>query len=138
MPATTKSLRIAMDVQDAGGCSLKGRSKLRNRVAAVALITLAFLLTVPAFAQNNTGIISGRITDPAGAVVPNVHITVTHVPTNVDWASETNTDGLFRIPGLPDGPYKMTVTATGFKKLIREGFSLRIGENLDIELKLEV
>ncbi len=108
-----------------------------NRVA-LGLTTLAFLLAAPAIAQNSSGIISGRITDPAGAVVPNAHIVVTHVPTNVDWASESNTDGIYRIPGLPDGPYKLVVTATGFKKYVREGFSLRIGENLDVDLKLEV
>ena len=66
------------------------------------------------------------------------NISVTHVPTNVDWASESNTDGIYRIPGLPDGPYKLTVTSTGFTRFVREGFSLRIGENLNMDIKLEV
>ena len=90
------------------------------------------------YAQSNTGIISGRITDPSGAVVPDAQITVTQTDTNVNANSVTNSDGLFRVPSLTDGAYRVTVTAAGFKKEIREGLSLRIGENLNVEVKLEV
>ena len=88
---------------------------MRKRLG-IGLPALAFLLAMPVFAQNNTGIISGRVTDPSGAVVPNAQITVTQTETNVDAVSATNSDGLFRVPSLIDGPYKVTVTAAGFKK----------------------
>jgi hypothetical protein len=89
-------------------------------------------------AQNNTGIISGRVTDASGAVVPNAQITVTQTETNVDAVSATNTDGLFRVPSLINGPYKVTITASGFKKQVHDGLTLRIGENLNVEVKLDV
>ena len=104
----------------------------------VLLTACAVALVTPALAQKNTGIISGRIIDPAGAVVPKAHVVLTQTDTNVDWTSESNTEGLFRIPGLPDGPYKITVTANGFKKYVRAGFSLRIGETLEVDSRLEV
>ena len=104
---------------------------------AIILIALLLLLA-PAFAQNNTGIISGRVTDPSGAVVPNAQITVTQTETNVDATSETNSDGLFRVPSLITGPYRITVTASGFKKEVRDGLTLRIGENLNVEFRLDV
>ena len=110
---------------------------MRNRLA-IGLIALVFLLAMPVLAQNNTGIISGRVTDPSGAVVPNAQITVTQTETNVDVASATNSDGLFRVPSLINGPYKVTITAAGFKKQVRDGLTLRIGENLNVEVKLEV
>lgn len=86
----------------------------------------------------NTGIISGRITDPSGAVVPNAQIAVVQTATNTESLSATNSDGLFRVPGLQDGPYKVTVKAAGFKTEIRDGISLRIGENLSVDVKLDV
>jgi len=89
-------------------------------------------------AQNNTGIISGRIMDQTGALVPNAQITVTQTETGVDSISQSNSEGLYRVPGLRDGPYKVTVTAAGFKKTVREGFDLQIGQILDVEIKLEV
>jgi len=104
----------------------------------IGLVVVTLLLTLPVFAQNNTGIISGKVTDQTGAVVPNAAITVTQTDTGVNSVSQSNSDGLFRIPGLRDGPYKATVKAPGFKELVREGFVLRIGENLNVDLKLEV
>jgi hypothetical protein len=75
-----------------------------HRNLRIALAALVFLLAVPVFAQNNTGIISGRVTDPTGAVIPNAQITVTQTETNVDAVSATNSDGLFLRPELPHLP----------------------------------
>jgi hypothetical protein len=109
---------------------------MRRTSAAVAVFVACFALAL--LAQNNTGIISGRVTDPSGAVIPNATITVTQIETNVDAASATNSEGLFRVPSLINGPYKVTVVAPGFKKQVRDGLTLRIGENLNVEIKLDV
>ncbi len=110
---------------------------MRNRLATgLFALILVFAMSMPA--QNNTGIISGRVTDASGAVVPNAQITVTQTETNVDAVSATNTDGLFRVPSLINGPYKVTITASGFKKQVHDGLTLRIGENLNVEVKLDV
>ena len=101
------------------------------------LAFLIFSFATPLLAQN-AGIISGRVTDPSGAVVPNGQITVTETDKNVDALSVTNSDGLFRVPSLIDGPYRVTVVAQGFKKEVRDGLTLRIGENLNLEIKLQV
>ncbi len=104
----------------------------------IGLLAIILLLAMPVCAQNNTGIISGRIADPSGAVVAGAQVTVTQTDTSVDSVSQSNSDGLYRVPGLRDGSYKVTVTAAGFKKEVREGINLHIGENLNVEIKLEV
>ena len=63
-------------------------------------IVAAILFAGAMLAQNNTGIISGRITDPTGSVVPGAKITVTETDTNSVSDSVTNSDGLFRVPSL--------------------------------------
>ena len=110
---------------------------MRNRLG-VGLLALIFLLAMPGYAQLSTGIISGRVTDSTGAVVPGAQIMVTQAETNVQSPSETNTDGEYRVPGLRDGTYKVTVTKTGFKQSVRDGIILRIGENLGYDVKLDV
>ena len=109
---------------------------MRNRL--VVGVAALLLLALPVLAQNNTGIISGRVTDPSGAVIPDAQITVTHIETNVDAVSATNSDGLFRVPSLLNGAYKVAITAAGFKKQVRDGLTLRIGENLNVDIRLEV
>src|ERR1039457_2980589 len=96
----------------------------------MGLVALTFLLAPRGFAQIDTGVISGRVTDPSGAVVPGAQITVIQ--------SETNSDGAYRVPSLRPGPYKVSVTAAGFKASVRDGLTLRIGENLGLHLKLDV
>ncbi len=102
------------------------------------LLAPFILLASQLYAQNSTGTISGRITDPSGAVVPNAQITITHLATNVEAISASNSDGLFRAPSLIDGAYKLAITAPGFKRQVRDGITLRIGENLNVEVKLDV
>src|SRR6516225_10867015 len=94
------------------GIPPKKETNLRTCLG-IGLIALVFL-AMPVLAQNNTGIISGRVTDASGAVVPNAQITVTQTETNVDAISATNADGLFRVPSLINGPYRVTITAAGF------------------------
>jgi hypothetical protein len=108
------------------------------RFRSGALLILVLLLATATFAQIDTGIISGKVVDPSGAVVPGAQITVTQIETNTQSVGQTNEDGMFRVPSLKSGSYRINVTAAGFKGLTREGLILRIGENLAVDLRLEV
>jgi hypothetical protein len=90
------------------------------------------------FAQIDTGIIAGKVVDPSGAVVPGAVITITRTETNIQSAGQSNVDGMYRVPSLRPGPYKVSVTAAGFKAYTRDGLTLRMGENLAVDVALEV
>ena len=63
------------------------------------LLVLALLVgSVPASAQQQLGAIQGTITDPSGAVVPGVAVTVTNVATGVARATVSNEAGVYRAP----------------------------------------
>jgi hypothetical protein len=112
-------------------------NKLRNRLGT-GLLALTFLLAGRGFAQIDTGVISGRVTDPSGAVVPAAQVTIVQTDSNTESKSETNSDGVYRVPSLRPGPYRVSVTAAGFKASVRDGLTLRIGENLGLDVKLDV
>jgi len=99
---------------------------------------LVLLLTVPAVAQLDMGIISGSVTDTSGAVIPGVQITITQTSTNVQSTTQSNESGLFRVPSLRPGPYRVSASAAGFKAFTRDGLLLRIGENLAVDIVLEI
>jgi Carboxypeptidase regulatory-like domain len=61
------------------------------------------------------GTISGIITDPAGAVVPNATITITNTTTNQSVTTTTRIDGVYRTEILPPGNYSVSINAQGFK-----------------------
>jgi hypothetical protein len=99
---------------------------------------LIILLAAPAFAQIDTGVISGRVTDPSGAVVPGARLTLTETSSNTQSTSQTDSEGLYRVPSLRPGTYNVSVTADGFKAFTRAGVILRIGENLSLDVTLQV
>jgi outer membrane receptor for ferrienterochelin and colicin len=80
--------------------------------AAVAALMCA--MAVPAFAQETTSAIRGRITDASGASVAGATVTITHVPTGTTVTTLSGPDGFYSARGLRvGGPYKIDVTASG-------------------------
>jgi hypothetical protein len=91
-----------------------------------------------AFSQIGTATITGRVSDPSGAVVPHVAVTVVNTETNFQFSAVTNSEGLFRVQSLQPGPYRVTFEASGFKRLIRENVELRVGDTLPVDVALQV
>ena len=91
-----------------------------------------------ALAQVGSSTISGRVVDGTGAVVPNVSVSAVQVTTNFTFKAVTNADGLYRIPSLAPGAYRVTFEAAGFKKTVRDDVDLRTGDNLAVDVALQV
>lgn len=102
-------------------------------------VLLALLLAAPAaYGQLGVATITGRITDPSGAVVGGAAIVVTNTDTNSAYNTVANGEGIFRVPSLQPGPYRVTVEAAGFKRFVRDNLDLRAGFTLPVDATLEV
>jgi hypothetical protein len=99
---------------------------------------LLCLLAAPAAAQEFRGSITGKITDPSSALLPGATVTATHTETGVASSAVSNADGIYLIPFLAPGQYSVSAELMGFKKLVREGVEVRIGDKLTLDLALEV
>jgi hypothetical protein len=106
-----------------------------KRAACRLLLSLAFLL-LPCFAQE-TGEITGRITDSSGSVVPAAAVEIRNVNTNVKWTLLTNSGGYYAQGSLPPADYRITVHLTGFKQGIRNA-TLEVGQVSRLDFTLEV
>ena len=91
-----------------------------------------------AFAQIGTSTITGRVTDSSDAVAPNVAVSVVQKSTNFTSAASTNSDGIFRVPSLQPGSYRVTFEAAGFKKAVRDDVELRTGDTLAVDMVMQV
>jgi len=89
-------------------------------------------------AQIGTSTITGRVTDPTGAIVPGVNVTVVQTGTNFTFQAVTNTEGLYRVQSLQPGLYRLTFESQGFKKAFRENVELRTGDTLAVDVPLSV
>lgn len=104
-------------------------------VSALVVLTVSSLM---AFGQtSSTGSLSGTVTDPTGAVVPNASITLKS-STGQEFTVQTNDNGTFQIPSLAAGTYTATITGAGFKKSEVTGIKIDVGKPSDINVTMEI
>jgi hypothetical protein len=116
---------------------------LRNQLLALSpVLLLVAMFAGPltggvAHAQNG-GEITGTVTDPTGAVVPNVDVKITSVETGSSRATKSNGAGIFDFPGLDNGDYNLTASITGFQAYRKDAIVLNIAETLREDIALAV
>ena len=101
-------------------------------------LALSLLCTVSVLAQLDRGTITGIVTDPTGAVIPRVKVTIQNTATGASYESISSGEGAYTIPNLPIGSYQMTFEAASFRKLLRSNVTLGVTEVLRVDAKLEV
>src|SRR5437762_1693389 len=105
---------------------------------ATAIVALIALGTCLVFAQTSTATILGVVRDTSGALVPGVSISVKHVDSGLTRTAISNERGGYNVPLLPVGAYEITTTMPGFKKEVRSGINLVVGQEAVVDLILEV
>ncbi len=111
---------------------------LRKYGQTCLLLSLVLLMTQFALGQNaNTGEIKGTATDPSGAVVSGVTVTITNVQTGVNTVVTTNAEGIYDVPSVSVGLYKITFSKAGFRNLVRDGITLEI-QTIQVDGALQV
>src|SRR5664279_19857 len=100
---------------------------------------LLFLMVLPTFAQINSatrGGLGGVVFDSAGAVMPNVTVSITGPQGN--YSIKTDAAGRYELSGVVPGSYKLVVEAAGFKKFVSDHNQVQVDHtgNLDVHLDL--
>ena len=109
----------------------------RRLVGLVALFALS-LMNVIVLAQSDRGTITGRVTDNTGAAVAGASVVVTNIATGVNNTGITNGEGLYTIPALTVGTYKLKVERSGFKSAEVSGIAITVGSTIGRDVSMEV
>jgi hypothetical protein len=91
-----------------------------------------------AFAQAETAIVSGRVTDQQDAVVPDVEVEIKNVATGVSRTTKTNGEGFYTFPSLEPGNYLMNVRKQQFRTVSVTGITLNVQDSLSRNFVLQV
>jgi outer membrane receptor protein involved in Fe transport len=82
--------------------------------------------------------VTGLVTDPNGRSVPGVTIIITNLSTNVASRTVTNDQGIYRVPSLQPGIYRMTLDKDGFKSVVKSGVELHVQDVASINFELQI
>jgi len=107
-------------------------------VAIVSVAICLCLFTVPISGQQETASITGRITDPSGALIVGARVTIKNQASGASFVSVSDSDGFYRAPQLRPAVYTISATASGFSTVVREGVEARVNDRLRVDLTLQV
>ena len=105
---------------------------------AIGALCLFIFFAGNAPSQVNTASLTGLVTDPTGATVPDAKVTAKNVATGIQRNSQTNSDGYYFLANLPVGSYEVSIEKPGFQTALstvnldaaekgRQDFSLAVG-----------
>jgi hypothetical protein len=89
-------------------------------------------------AQSVDATLKGRVSDASGSAVAGAKVEAKNTGTNVVSASVTDSSGQYTVPFLKPGSYTVTVEVTGFRRFVREGLSLSVGDTIEVDIPLQV
>src|SRR5215475_9552472 len=113
-------------------------SRLLHALAIAVFATMVLLAPATASAQEARGTITGKVRDASDAVMPGAQVRITDVARGTTITVTTNDAGLYQASYLLPGTYQIVIEVNGFKKYVRSGIILRIGDTLDIPVQLEI
>src|SRR5216684_8137744 len=82
--------------------------------------------------------VTGLVTDPNGRSVPGVKIGITNLGTNIEATTTTNDQGIYRVPALQPGIYRITLLKDGFKSIVKSGVELHVQDIASINFELQI
>src|SRR5580700_7701557 len=102
----------------------------------VLLSACALTLASPLLAQSPNGVINGLVVDPSNRVIVAAEIVAVNDVTGVQHTTKTNDEGIYVLPNLPPGPYRVQVSKIGFKTIIKPDIVLNVQDALSINFAL--
>jgi hypothetical protein len=106
-------------------------------IQTLSLSALFAVCTLGTWGQS-TATLSGTVTDPSGAVIPNAHIAVHSLATGAVRVVNSDSAGLYVVPSLQPGDYKVEVTATGFSTFTLEKVTLDVDREVTENVQMAV
>lgn len=115
---------------------------MQKRISAAVLVgacLLAFMfVAVRASAQDFRSTLTGRVTDPSGAVIPKAKVTVVSVTSGTTYTAVTTNAGVYYIPYILPGDYTVTASAKGFQTVVQDKVVLYAAQTFNHNFKLPV
>jgi hypothetical protein len=107
-------------------------------VSIVPTLLLLLVAAAPTTAQTNAGQISGVVRDSQGGVLPGATVSAEHIAIGTRVERITDERGRYFLPSWPVGTYVITAQLEGFRRVLRSGVVVPLGQTLALDFSLDV
>jgi hypothetical protein len=104
----------------------------------IALAGIAAALASSCFGQAFTANLTGVVTDPKGASIPNVSVKIVNAANNETREVKTNGEGRYMFSQIAPGAYDLTAGQTGFRSFVRRGITLVANQSGEADISLQL
>jgi outer membrane receptor protein involved in Fe transport len=104
----------------------------------IGVLAAGTLFSSSASAQIGSASLTGIVRDQSGQLVPGALVTVTHVGAGRSRETTTNADGVYSLPTLSPGQYRVQITLAGFKPAVHDAVALLTGDTRRLDVTLYV
>ena len=109
----------------------------KHLVRHIAGLLVLFLAPVFCLSQVDRAGLSGTVTDISGKVIPGARVTALQTATGLVREAVSSTSGIYYIPELPVGLYRVTCTVAGFRQVVFENVAQTIGHTSKLDFTLQ-
>jgi hypothetical protein len=117
---------------------IEGDTNMTMRACQTLVVAACLLYGGGVHAQVARSQFNGTVTDSAGGVLVGATVVATNMETNVESKATTTGAGVFVIPYLASGEYRVRVSAAGFRPAVANDLTLRAAQTLTLNFKLDV
>jgi carboxypeptidase family protein/peptidase M1-like protein len=110
--------------------------KYTKRLSLLLVLTVLTIPFLVAYAAG--GRIEGKITDPKGAAIPNAAVTITNDVTKQEFTATSDSQGRYKVEGLPAGIYTVRVIVKGFNEGQRAGVKVQDDSAATVDVRMEI
>jgi hypothetical protein len=104
----------------------------------VGLLVCLFLAVSVSVAQSPNGTVSGIVLDPSGGLIVGANVLIINNATGVEYPGKANNEGYYVVPNIPPGTYRIQVSNTGFKTIIKPDIVIHVEDALAINFTLPI
>lgn len=112
--------------------------KCSRMPSLLAVLTLGILLAGPLYGQVAGATLSGKLTDPSGAVIPNAQVSIRDTATGVVRTVTADSAGVYTAPNLKPSNYEVTASFPGFTTQVQSGILLTVGAQQVLNIAMQV
>jgi Carboxypeptidase regulatory-like domain len=107
-------------------------------IRTMAILVLVGIFAAPIRAQVITATVRGVVKDPSDALLPGARVTMTNTANGSTRSVTTDASGAYEITSLAPGNYQLAAERAGFKRFVRSGIQLTIGQEVNLPLTMEL